>query len=313
MSEKDPVVQDDLSFIGADPTLDEEGEMDRGDLVTTLPESPPEPTPVVEDPPEPEEGDAPVEPAPEPVVEPEVASPPKPKKVFIPKERFDRINERMQRAESALKAIQSERLSLGESPSGFDFDEAEQKYADALVNGNLDTAKLLRADIRHHERVRMEYLASERAVQSQEKVLMKASIDAAVALVNAEYPVFNPDAPEYDQTVVDEALELYSGFLASGKLSAQEALIRSARATAALHKVSAASLADEEAPKAPRGGKPAGTLDQKLKVAESQPPRLSQTGGGHSQSYDLAAMGEREFDKLDETTLRRLRGDFVAS
>lgn len=245
----------------------------------------------------------------------------------IPKARFDAVNERMQRAEAALKALREQRAALPNStPPDFDFDAAEQKYADAVVAGQMEDAKKVRAEIRAAERLVAEASIADQAMATYEGVAARASVDAAVALVNVEYPVFDPKSDVYDQAMVDEALELFNGLMLTGKSTPAEALVRAAKATAALRGVQRSEV---EVPVAPVAAKPEVpvkkkeevkpvkkeevSLDAKMKMAEKHPPSLSAAGnaGVSAPSFDVLKLSDKEWDKLSETDIAKLRGDFL--
>ena len=305
-----------VEFVGSSkhPDDDIDEPLDLGNTIEDA--EVPEPEPAAEPVPEPEPEAEPVpepepeaEPVPEPEPEPEPE--PQPKKVLIPKARFDEVNERMRRAEAELKALkQHKELVLKSQPEAFDYDDAEQKYADAVVNGNLDEANRLRAEIRRAERAEAEFLARSNTVSTHESIASKASVDAAVLLINAEYPVFDPASTDYKQELVDEALDVFKGLIDSGKYTPAEALIRSAKVTAVLHDITGVKDEPESEP-APKPKK-SNSVEQKIKAAKQQPPRVNQAGVANSKTpVDVTSISDKEFDSLPETVLRRLRGDYL--
>ena len=314
----------DMTFVGSTPYEDEGSPTpeDRGDFIgedskeaetleDTVPEAPEEPVEAEKESEEAEnEAETPPEtPQPE-ETEAQKAEEPAKKKIFVPKERFDRINERMQRAESELRAMQDQREALEKSqPDAYDFDDAEQKYADAVVNGQLDEAKRIRGEIRETERKHAQYAASKQAVVMYEQVAVKSSVEAAVELINEEFPVFNPKSSEYNQELVDEALELYNGWLLAGKMSPHIALVKAARVTASLNQVKPA--VEEPARRKDPPPKKQASLEQKIKAANQIPPRISQVGRANSEHPDVTTLSEADFERLDDKTLRQLRGDFL--
>ncbi len=333
----------DLSFIGSGPVDDDTTPLDRGDNLpegTTLEDGEGDLTPEGknEDKTEGEtEGETAEKPAGEPEKsedktedktegettkkapekEPEVeADKPKAPKT-IPKTRFDEVNERMQRAEAELKALKAQRAALPNSTlPDFDFDAAEQKYADAVIAGQMEDAKRLRGEIRAAERATAEALVADKAMATYEGVAARASIDAAVAVVNVEYPVYDPKSPTYDQALVDEALDLFNGMIQGGKFTPAEALVRAARATAALKGIAKSTVDAESAP-GRVAAKPStdstGSLEGKLRAAEHQPPQLSHAGRNHSSATrgEVAKLSEKDWDSLSDVEIARLRGDFL--
>ena len=216
----------------------------------------------------------------------------------------------MRRAEAELKALKAHKEQVLKSqPEAFDYDTAEQKYADAVVNGNLEEANKLRADIRRAERAEAEFLARSNTVSTHESIASKASVDAAVVLINAEFPVFDPASTDYKQELVDEALEVFRGLIDSGRYTPAEALIRSAKVTAVLHDIKSTPTEPEEKPTPVK--KATNSVEQKIKAAKQQPPQLSQAGAANSKTLDITKISDKEFDSLSETELRRLRGDYL--
>ena len=305
---------DSAEFVGSSKHPDDEDTavLDLGNEVEQAPEPEPEPEPAPEPAPAPEPEPEP-EPAPEPEPEPEPESAPT-KKVLIPKARFDEVNERMRRAEAELKALkQHKEQVLKTQPEAFDYDTAEQKYTDAVVNGNLEEANKLRADIRRAEKAEAEFAARTSTVSTHESIASKTSVDAAVVLINAQYPVFDPASTDYKQELVDEALEVFRGLIEGGKYTPAEALMRSAKVTAILHDIDGTPVESEPEPDPPKAkaAKKTNSVEQKIQAAKQQPPQVSQAGASHAKSFDITKLSDKEFDSLAESELRRLRGDYL--
>jgi len=278
-----------------------------------------DPTPETDQPEEPDEtpaeveeaddGDTPAPEAEEPAPETEQKQQP-----TIPKSRFDTFNERMKRAERELAELRAAAQDK-ETPAvpEVDLDELEQKYAEAILDGEVDTARQIRSDIRKAERAEYERVAAEKAQSATSADRQQADLNAAVKTAEEAYPVLDQSSDDYNQDIVDEVVDLMSGWVRTGKYTPAEAMVKAVKTTAKLYDLDAPPPAPEKpaAPKEKVASKE--EVRKKVKAAASTPPDLSRAGEGMAREVGLNIddLSEEEFDALPESKLRELRGDFT--
>jgi hypothetical protein len=295
---------DDLIYAGADKYEDEAdlSGLDRGDaLETPKPEREPEPEPDAE-----VESDA----EGEPEAEPEADPTPEALRADhrIPKQRFDEVNERRKAAERRAQELERQ-LAMRDPQrvSKFDFDAKEEQYAQLVLDGDLEKAKVIRREIRAAEQAAFEALADERAHRAREMTKAEMTFQQTVSRLNSTFPMFDPEQPEiYNKDLVDEALELHAGFMNRGYAPA-DAIERAVYYVAAARGLQPASSDVAPTPVKAPVKKP--DIQKKLDAAAKQPPKQAGRGMREEADVDFSSLSEEEFDALPESKIRALRGD----
>lgn len=305
---------------GGDPADSESFDgLDRGDSLEVptddIPAAPTEADPV----PDPEPAPAPdfVDPNTDPGVQDppntDQTTEPEPetnrRDVRIPKDRFDEVNERRKAAEKRVQELEA-RLNAPTTESNFDFDAAEQDYMNAVLDGDHAKAQQLRRDIRAQELQMVKQTAAQAAAQAKEATKAELSFEQTVADLEATYPQFNQTSDQYDQSLVDEVLELHKGYLGQG-YDPSTAMNKAARLIAKANGLGKpAEPAPTPAPtqKAPPTKPTPEQVQAKLDKAERQPP-VQAGNANKTQEQDYTRLTDEEYEALPKETLRRIRGD----
>lgn len=83
---------------------------------------------------------------------------------FIPKKRFDEVNQRRKAAEDKLAQIERENKATQQAQDAtYDFDAKEKEYLDLVLDGKTEEAIALRKEIRAAERTEFQRVATEQA------------------------------------------------------------------------------------------------------------------------------------------------------
>ena len=265
-----------------------------------------EPDPKAEEEPEPE-------PEPDQYSEPEAE--PEAKDQRIPKDRFDEVNQRMKEAEARLAEIEAAAAAPAPAPAPepipeYDFDAAELKYMELVVDGEFEQAQAVRKEIRTAEQEALTVVAKQEAQEAREGARTDISFQEAVNDLEAAYPVFVDGNEGFKQEYVTEVLDLHQGFIDRG-MDPVKSIVKATKYVVAMNDLRTAPAADEG--EATPSGKPASKTDAKKKAAAktTQPPQLPKEDGQRESSIDMSSMSEEEFDALPESKKRELRGDFV--
>lgn len=242
-----------------------------------------------------------------------VAPPRNEKGQFIPKARFDEVNERRKLAEKKLAELTAaEEAAKAANEKKYDFDAAEKEYMNLLLDGKLEEAGAKRREIRAAEQEDFRRAAAAEAQNATKATTVKDQIDAIAAQYEAEYPAFNPEHESFREDIMDDLQSLYGGYLQSGRFeSAPKAFKAALDKTIKLHELKKATPDGAVAPEPPLR-----TARNRVEAIINQPPMIGKAGSGSSAHGDVAVkvseLTEAQTMALPEATRRRLRGDFYS-
>jgi hypothetical protein len=251
----------------------------------------------------------------------------------IPKSRFDEaVKKARAEAEAAMKRADDLESQLKASQGELDLkkvaeeiDVLEEELEKAIADGNVEVKKRLRSEIREKNQQMAEARAAGHAARATATAIEQIRYDALCDRMEREHPELDPQHEDYDQTVVNDILELKEAFEKAGHGSAT-ALDKALKVT--FKGAPAPKKKDEKAPddaevKAKADAKAKGDAEAAKRTAEAvkrglekqdqQPPATKGTdsdkNGKKNTAADIAKMSDKEFDKLSEDDLKRLRGD----
>jgi hypothetical protein len=143
-------------------------------------------------------------------------------------------------------------------------------------------------------------------------------LDMAIDHIEATHDEFNPDSEGYSQEVVDKVQELRNGFVATGKYSATQALLRAMDFV--LPKKAMDAPEDDADPdaKAKKEDELRRTGLKKATDASNKTPADAKGTGDDSDSAGLQdtinvdKLSYEDIAALPEATLKRMRGDIPA-
>ena len=345
----DPIEAEDLTagfedIIEADPmaqamedrvTDEEEEQPGEAQAATEEPEVQEEPEVTPDEPAEaasePEADDAPVEAAAE-EAEPEPED--KPKTHMVPKSRMDQEAARRRAAESRLNELQQQLDSpqaAAEAQRTFedmdiDFGDDAKQMFDRALDGDIDTAnELFTSMIRKvatttanstAQAVRNEF---DNTLVQNEQANSEAGV---IEVLESSYDVFNPGSEAFSQDAVAETIAMQNGFISQGYTRA-DAMQTAANYYLKMHDIPIAGDTPPTAPEetaaeatpapAPAPKRAKEDVERNVEAAQAQPPTVD-TGRAEPQgapALDIARMSEEEIYALPESTLKRLRGDYV--
>ena len=237
----------------------------------------------------------------------------KPGPIMIPKHRYDSASARAKAAEEKLARYEeanekpSKKESEVVSTDEEDLDALDLKMAEALSDGNHTEVAKISKEIRAIERKAYQTDMQNNSAKVESTTRESIQFDTAVESITAQYSVFDPDAKEYNQDVVDEVLELQSAFVGKGQNPAQ-ALYK------AVGYVIKEPVVEEVKPKSPTERKT--NVTKNIDTANRTPPSLSKAGvdsdkAGATALPSVSELSEEDFDALPESTKARMRGDLL--
>ena len=203
-----------------------------------------------------------------------------------------------------------------DAPEAYDFDSKEIEYQNFLLDGEASKAAALRQEMRKAEREQLAYEMRQEMAEKVSQNQQATALQQAANDLEANFPIFNQNAAEYDAEITQEVIELRDAFMIQG-FGAVDALSKAANFAIKSHGLEAAATLN--APSAPKAksvdevAKKRAEVSKKLKAAESQPPELPGESSANrgEKPIDVSSMTEDEFNALPEATLKRLRGDIA--
>jgi hypothetical protein len=200
----------------------------------------------------------------------------------------------------------------------------EKEYLDLLAKGEVEKAAAKMAEIRRTERSIVQAEAQLQTQAAEARAYERVKYDTTVERLEAAYPAINPDHDDFDKEVTSEVLELMGGYVATGRYSRAEALQKACKMVlgTTTRKQENATETDvrvskEDVNKQVAADRKKAQVEKNLDAAVKQPPnsnavgRNSDAGGGVLKATDIVNMSQRDFAKLSDSDLAKLRGDAI--
>ena len=280
-------------------------------------EAEPEAEPEVEAEPEPEPVAAEAEPEVEAQAEPEPEPEPEKKSPMIPKARLDEALQKQKALQKQLDSITKERseYSQMEMPSkDFDFEAKELEYQELLMDGEAQKAADLRLEINAKTYQQVLWDVKEATAEVTDEKINETNEFNALQEKAAElakvYPTLDETSENHDPEALSEVIELRNNFIQNG-YDAAAALEKAVKYVTKANDI--APITQAQAKPVDEVAKKRAQIQQKLDVANSQPPEMAgESSNSHGEKVpDISSMSEEEFGALPEATLARLRGDIL--
>lgn len=230
------------------------------------------------------------------------------------KQRIDALNKRIEELESATTAKKANDQVAQYKAA---LDDLQDKYEDLVLDGKKNDAKVVRQQIAKMQDDLAEYRAAQKSDEARAAAVDQMKFDVTLARHEAAYPVLNPDSEQFDQDVTEEVADLTESFIARGYNRAA-ALDRAVKYVmrGTEKQDSKGSQDTKEVIEAKR------REEARRKAAEAARKQAPDTKGIGKDSdkmgekdkgqIDVMRMKQKDFVKLDEDTLAKLRGDELA-
>lgn len=253
------------------------------------------------------------------------------KEASIPKSRFDEAvgKERAAReaAEERLAALQAQitqntqRVDQANEITDLEAKGAEltRQHGKLLIDGEEEKAAEVMNEIRKIDRQIVKLESSAEAGKQTAAVLEVDRYNLAVAQLEAQHPVLNPDSEMFDKYVASQVLSEQRELMAEFGLSSSKALIKAAGNVMQWYE----NLGKKPEPEAKEPGLKAGkdrkaeSVEKNIDASKRQPASTKDAGidsdkvGATSSLPDISQMTQEELDALPKATVARMRGDFL--
>lgn len=256
----------------------------------------------------------------EEAAEVEDSAPEPEKKPMVPKSRLDEVLQKQKALQKQLDDMKAAQEVAESAPEEYDFSEKEVEYQSLVLDGEAEKAAALRQEMRAAEKAQIAYEMRQEMTQTVTQNQQATALQTAAGELEANFPVFNQDAEEYNAEYTQEVIDLRDAFITQGH-GAVEALGKAANFVVKNYGLTEAAaeegstLTGQKAPTPNQDevAKKRAEVSKKLKAAESQPPELpgESSADRGEKALDISTMSEDEFNALPKDTLRRLRGDIL--
>lgn len=236
----------------------------------------------------------------------------------IPKYRYDSQAAKTRAAEAEVQRLKKQLEATAESgapaaaESKVTQTELDAKLAElddaieaAVLDNDVKKVRELRLESRKLERDFFQDVSTRTATQMSSQAVEKIKFDQTVEMLENEFEQLDPDSDKYDDTTVNEVLDMQEAFVATGKYSPSDAMLRA---------VGYVLKGADPAQKSEGRRTP---IKKNAEDSNRQPPDLDGVGtdsdksGKRSEIPDIRKLTTEEFDALPEVTKRRMRGDLV--
>lgn len=246
--------------------------------------------------------------------------PEKERSKVIPRERFDKAQEKARAREEALQAkiadlekqTSAQRMSADVQKLNFAIEDLQEKYEDAVLDGKKEDARAIRKELAKLQDVMIEVKTQVSSEAAKRETIQELKYDAALAKAEVDHPELNPDSDQYDPALTDEVGVLLESFVLRG-FTRDVALGKAVR-----YVVGAPAKRDPDNidPKKVAADRAAEARKKAADAVKKQPPAIDRAGidsdkGGSKEGKDIDIMriSQERFAKIDDETLSRLRGD----
>lgn len=245
------------------------------------------------------------------------------KDAMIPKARLDAKNRQNKALQDRIDAYERDRALEARADKNDDaravidteLADLDRAINQAISDDKMDEAAELRKQARNKERelwnLDMVETSTEATIEAREQY----RLDSAIDHIEATYDEFNPDSEGYSQETVDRVQELRNGFVATGKYTATQALLRAMDFVLPKKVVDDADSGDTKLEKEDELRK-AG-LKKATDAANKQAPDSKGTGSdadsaGIQDGINVDKLSYEDIASLPEATLKRMRGDIAS-
>ena len=233
---------------------------------------------------------------------------------FIPKGRFDEVNNRAKEEREARLRLEEENARLrgmlkpadeqvkDDDKPAFDMKEARKQLREALYEGDDDKVDALEEQIEQFRQAEAARVAREelaRTLAEQRQAAVQSEVQAAAAEVASKYPELDSNSPDFDEAATVQAVALRDHFIKGGMSPGE-----------AIRKAADRMFGEKEVPPKNPAALTPSQIKQGIERSKRIPPREGGIGE-RAQKIDYSAMTEDEFDSLPEAEKRKARGDFV--
>ena len=250
-----------------------------------------------------EEAEPAPEVAPEPNPEQEEEDAPQPKRdAVIPRARFDEVNAKLHAEREEANRLRAELEALNRSSTtqadAIDVDTLEDQFFDAIINGEKERAKEIRAQINAEIYTKARAASEEVVSTTLTQREIQSSFAKVVEQTVTDYPFLDSNSPDANAEAIGEVVEWRDFYLSKGDTPA-----------AALQKAAAkiAPIYSKAAPELPTDKRKQAALATAAKASAAQPPAVEAGIGNRAIPFGDDIIGDQaKWEKASEAERLRM-------
>ena len=197
--------------------------------------------------------------------------------------------------------------------------DLEKQYAKHVADGEVDKASTVMAEIRRTERSVADAQNDMKIAAAVSLATESARYNIALERVEEAYPVLNPDHTDFDQELMSDVADLKTTYERRGMTptaALQKAVERLVKPATAKQEA-ATSVTPRVDPAAVAAERKKAAVAKTAETVAKTPAALNKAGidsdkeGGTISAKDVLKMSFKDFAKLPEEELARMRGDVI--
>jgi hypothetical protein len=194
--------------------------------------------------------------------------------------------------------------------------DLEKAYKDNDAEAIMAATKQLR--VVERELLKSELESVQAMSQQTAQQVADQAFEETLTLIETEFPELDPESDNADQPKIAAVQALLSAFEQQG-MASDDALIQAVATIFPDSEVGKGFQGTQQQEAKPAEESTKRGLEDKLKAIKNTPPNLSEAEGedsdkaGMSSELDTSKLSDEEYDKLPESTKRRLRGDTLVA
>ena len=279
----------DLELLGG--VIDDEHKADPEPEPT--PEPMPDPEPKAEEDPKPEEEDA-----------------PQPKRdAVIPRARFDEVNAKLHAEREEANRLRAELEALSQpktaQPTEIDVDTLEDQFFDAIINGEKEKAKEIRAQINAEIYTKARAASEEVVSTTLTQREIQSSFAKVVEQTVTDYPFLDSNSPDANAEAIGEVVEWRDFYLSKGDTPAA-ALQKAAAKIAPIYNKTTEPTPDPT-PEPLTDKRKQAAIANAAKASAAQPPAVEAGIGNRAVPFGDDIIGDQaKWEKASEAERLRM-------
>lgn len=236
----------------------------------------------------------------------------------IPKTRLDVEVAKRKALEVKIAEIERrERAAAEAAENKFDFDAREEAYMEAVLDGDKEKARTIRAEIRAAESAQYQYQAAVVQDAAVTQTREQLEFDNAIQTAVTAHPELNTESESYNQDLLNMTNTMFAGLVSQGYQRADAMNLAVNQVMGMRQPTELGSM--QEAPAAPVPGTKQTEVAKKVEAATAQPPSTSalpesNATGTAEMAPDITRMSDEEFDAWaakNPAKFAEMRGDIL--
>lgn len=234
----------------------------------------------------------------------EEEAPPAKRDPVIPRARFDEVNAKLHAAREEAEQLRAALAARESAPQAkedpIDVDALEDAYFEAILEGDKDKAKTIRAQINAEIYQKAEAVSAETVAKRITEREVQSSFAQAVSHTVEAYPFLDSNSPDANAEAIADVVEWRDFYISKGEAPAI-ALQRAANKVAPLYSKQSEPVAEPVVDKRKQQA-----LVNGAKAAAAQPPRVDAGVGNRSIPAGDSIVGNQDkWEKASEAERMR--------